>query len=73
LERYYIHLAKPRKQAILASFSDNIVNHEIKECFLKYFFHVHYMMPKILIQGNERIAKFFTLMLKGSFEQSYRI
>jgi hypothetical protein len=31
------------------------------------------MMPDILIQENEGIAKFFTFMLKGSFEQSYGI
>ncbi len=31
------------------------------------------MMPYILIQGNEGIAKFFTLMLKGLFEQSYGV
>ncbi len=31
------------------------------------------MMPDILIQVNEGIAKFFTLMLKGALEQSYII
>jgi hypothetical protein len=58
-------------QAILASFCDNIVNHETKH--LKYLFHAHYMMPNILIQVNEGIAKFFTLMLKGPLEQSYGV
>jgi len=41
--------------------------------FFKYLFHVHYMMPDILIQGNEGIAKFFTLMLEGPFEQNYGV
>jgi hypothetical protein len=31
------------------------------------------MMLNILIQENEAIAKFFTLMLQGTFEQSYGI
>ncbi len=31
------------------------------------------MMPNILIQGNEGIAKFFTLMLKGPLEQNYGV
>jgi hypothetical protein len=31
------------------------------------------MMLDILILENEGIAKFFTLMLEGSFEQSYGI
>jgi hypothetical protein len=66
LEGYCIALAKPRRQALLASFCDNIVNHETKECFLKYLFHAHYMMLDILIQENERIAKKFTLMLKAT-------
>jgi hypothetical protein len=34
----------------------------------KYLFHVHYMMVDILIQENEGIAKFFTLMLEGPSE-----
>jgi hypothetical protein len=63
LEGYCITLAKPRRQTIATSFCDNIVNHEMKKCLKKYLFHVHYMMPNILIQGNEGIAKFFTLML----------
>jgi hypothetical protein len=33
--------------------------------FLKYIFHVQYIMPYILIQINEGIAKFFTLMVEG--------
>jgi hypothetical protein len=36
LERYYITLTKPKRQALLASFCDDIVNHERKECFKKY-------------------------------------
>jgi hypothetical protein len=39
-----------------------------KNIFYKYLFHAHYMMPDILIQENEGIVKFFTLMLKGPFE-----
>jgi hypothetical protein len=35
--------------------------------FLQYLFHAHYMMLDISIQENEGIAKFFTLMLKGSY------
>jgi hypothetical protein len=31
------------------------------------------MMPYILIQENEGIAKFFALVLKGPFEQSYEV
>jgi hypothetical protein len=62
---YCITIAKFRKQVIPTSFYDNIINHETKECFYKYSFHAHYMMPDILIQKNEGIAKFFTLMLKG--------
>jgi hypothetical protein len=65
LERYCIALTKPRRQTLLASFCDNIMNHERKECFLKYLIHVHYMMPNILIQKNEGIAKFFTLIFEG--------
>jgi hypothetical protein len=73
LEWYCIPLTKLRRQAIPTSFCDNIINLERKECFLKYLFHVHYMMPNILIQGNESIAKFFTLMLEGPLEQSYGV
>jgi hypothetical protein len=62
---YYIIVAKFRRQVIPASFYDNIVNHETKECFLKYSFHAHCMMPDISIQKNEGIAKFFALMLEG--------
>jgi hypothetical protein len=32
-----------------------------------------YSMFTILIQGNEGIVKFFTLMLEGPFEQSYGV
>jgi hypothetical protein len=31
------------------------------------------MMPNILIQGNEGIAKFFTLMLEVPLEQNYGV
>jgi hypothetical protein len=31
------------------------------------------MMPDILIQENEGIAKFFKLMLEGLLEQSYGV
>jgi hypothetical protein len=65
LEGYYIALAKPKRQTSPASFCDNIINHERKKCLLKYLFHAHYMMLEILIQENEGIAKFFTLMLEG--------
>jgi len=73
LEGYCIALAKSRRQALPTSFCDNITNHETKECFLKYLFHVHYMMLDILIQENEGIVKFFTLMLKGLLEQGYGV
>jgi hypothetical protein len=63
-------LAKPRRQAIPTSFCNNIVNHETKESFLKFLFHAHYMMPDILIQENEGIAKFFALMFEGPLEQN---
>jgi hypothetical protein len=71
LERYCIALTKPRKQVIFASFCDNIINPETKH--LKYLFHAHYMMLDILIQVNEGIAKFFTLLLEGPLEQNYGI
>jgi hypothetical protein len=73
LKEYCITLAKLRRQAIPTSFCDNIICHETKKCFLKYLFHVHYMMLDILIQGNEGITKFFTLMLEGPLEQSYGV
>jgi hypothetical protein len=60
-------------EKILASFYDNIVNHETKECFKKYLFSVHYIMPNTLIQVNEGITKLFTLMVKGLVEQNYGI
>jgi hypothetical protein len=41
--------------------------------FLKYLVHAHYILPNILIQENEGIAKKFTLMLEGLLEQSYGI
>jgi hypothetical protein len=64
LEGYCIALTKPRRKAIPTSFCDNIVNQETKNIFLRYLFHAHYIMPNILIQINEGIAKFFTLMVK---------
>jgi hypothetical protein len=39
---------------------------------LKYLFHVHYIMPNILIQLNEGIAK-FTLMVEGLLEQMHGV
>jgi len=36
LEGYYIALTKPKRQALFASFSDNIVNHIRKKCLKKY-------------------------------------
>jgi hypothetical protein len=53
LEGYCIALEKPRRQTLLTSFCDNIVNHEGKDFFKRYLFHVHYIMPYILIQVNE--------------------
>jgi hypothetical protein len=70
---YCIALVKLKRQALPVLFWDNIIKHEIKKCFLKYLFHVHYMMLNILIQENEGIAKFFTLMLKGLLEQNYGV
>jgi hypothetical protein len=64
LEGYYITLTKPRRKAIPTSFCNNIVNHETKEVFLRYLFHAHYIIPNILIQVNEGIAMFFTLMVE---------
>jgi hypothetical protein len=64
LERYCIALTKPRRKAIPTSFYDNIINHETKECFVKYLFHAYYIMPDILIQINEGIAMLFTLIVK---------
>jgi hypothetical protein len=71
LEGYCIALANLEGKP--TSFCDNIINHEIKECFLKYLFHVHYMTLEILIKENEGTTKFFTLMLKGLLEQSYGV
>jgi hypothetical protein len=44
-----------------------------KNVFLKYLFHAHYMMPNILIQINEGIAKFFTLMVKGHLNKVMKL
>jgi hypothetical protein len=55
---------KTYKKKIHASFYDNIINHETKECFLKYLFHALSIMLDILIQINEGMAKFFALMVK---------
>jgi hypothetical protein len=73
LKGYCIALAKPRRQALLTSFYNNMINHETKECFLKYLFHVHSMMLDILIQENEGIAKFFHINVKRLYEQSYGV
>jgi hypothetical protein len=64
LQGYYIVIPKPRRKAILASYC-NILNHETKGYFKKYLFHVQYNMPYILIQVNQNIANFFTLMVEG--------
>jgi hypothetical protein len=56
-------LPKPRKKTIPTSFCDNIVNHETKKSFKRYLFHVHYIILDILIQVNEGIVMFFTLMV----------
>ncbi len=73
MEGYCITLIELRRQTILTSFCNNIGNHETKEYFLKYLYHAHYMMPDILMQGFEGIAKFFTLMLESPFEQNYGV
>ncbi len=65
MQRYYIAIPKLRRKTILALYCTNILNHEIKGYFLKYLFHTQYNMPYILIQVNESIAKFFTLMVQG--------
>ncbi len=36
-----------------------------KDFFLQKIFHVQYIMPYILIQINEGIAKLVTLMIEG--------
>jgi hypothetical protein len=65
LEGYCIAIPKPKKKAILTSYCDNILNYETKGYFLKYLFHAQYIMPCILIQINESIAKLVTLMVEG--------
>jgi hypothetical protein len=65
LEGFCIAIPKLRKKTILASYCNNILNNETKGYFKKYLFHVQYNMPYILIQINENIAKFFTLMVEG--------
>jgi hypothetical protein len=52
-------------KTILASYYDNILNHETKGQFSKYFFHDQNKMPYIFIQVNDGIAKNSTLMVKG--------
>jgi hypothetical protein len=64
LERYCIALTKLRRKAIPTSFCDNIIKKEAKELFLRYLFHAHYITLDKLIQVNEDIAKFFTLMIE---------
>jgi hypothetical protein len=41
--------------------------------FFKYLFHVQYNVPYVLIQVNESIAKFFTLMAESPLKQSYGV
>jgi hypothetical protein len=65
LEGFCITIPKPRRKVVLASYCDNIFNHETKGFLKKYLFHVQYDMPYILIQVNEGVAKFFTLMVKS--------
>jgi len=65
LQKYCIAIPKPRRKAMLASYCNNNLNHETKGYFLKYLFNDQYNMPYILIQINESIAKFFTLMVEG--------
>jgi hypothetical protein len=62
-------IPKPRKKVVLTSYCDNILNHETNGFFEKYLFHVQYNMLYILIQVNEGIAKFFTLMVEGQLNQ----
>jgi hypothetical protein len=62
LEGFCIAIPKPRKKTILASYYNNILNHETKRYIFKYLFHAQYNMPYIV---NEGIAKFFTLMVKS--------
>jgi hypothetical protein len=50
---------------MLTSYCDKILNHETKGYFLKHLFHAQYIMPYILIQLNEGIAKLVTLMVEG--------
>ncbi len=57
-------LTKPKRKVIPTLFCDNIVNFETKKFFSRYLFHVHYIILDILIQVNEGIAKFFTLMVE---------
>jgi hypothetical protein len=64
LEGYYIALAKPRRKAMPTSFCNQIINHETKELFLRYLFHVHHIIPNIFIEVNEGITKFFTLVVE---------
>jgi len=58
-------MSKPRRKVVLASYYNNILNHETKGYFLKYLFHTQYNVPYIVIQVNESIVKFFTFMVKG--------
>jgi hypothetical protein len=46
------------------SFCNQIINHETKEFFLRYLFHVHHIIPNIFIEVNEGITKFFTLVVE---------
>jgi len=54
---------------MLKSYCDNILNHETKGYFFKHLFHVQYIMPYILIQLNEGIAKLVTLMVEGNLSK----
>jgi hypothetical protein len=73
LQGYCIAILKPRRKAILPSYCDNMLNHEMKGYFLKHLFPAQYNVSYLLIQINESIAKFFTLMLEGPYKPSFGI
>jgi hypothetical protein len=61
---YCIALTKLRRKEVLASFCNNIINHETNKCFLNIYSMVT-ISCQIMIQVNEGIAKFFTFMVEG--------
>ncbi len=71
MEGYYITIPKYKRKTILASYCDNILNYETKGHFyIKNLFHVQYIMPYILIQMNESIAKLVALMVEGHLNKA---